>query len=389
MMRRCYVYKLKATAAQAEGLQRYLDVTREAYNAALEQRIGAYRATGRSPGWYQQKREIKQLRVAGLLQGCHVHPVQDAFRRLDLAYRAFFRRCAEGAGRKGFPRFRSRRHWRSFGFQEYGNGVRLVEGNRQLQITGLGAVRVRLHRPLSGIPKTCTMVKKADGWYAHIVCELPDAPAVADHDPSRRAALDLGVEALATLHTGERIANPRHLRRAARKLRAEQRTLQRKQRGSRRRAKQRERVARAHLKVARARRDSLHKHSHALAARCRFIAVEDLTVAAMTRSAKGTILKPGRRVRQKAGLNRSILDAAWGEFTEMLDYKLTARGGRLVRVPAGGTSQACSGCGAHVPKALSERWHDCPRCGLSLDRDQNAAINIYHRAWAVPVAEAA
>ena len=109
MTRRCYVYKLKPTAEQGAGFQRYLDVTREVYNAALEQRIRAYRLTGSSPRWFAQKREIKQLRGAGLLEGCHVHPVQDTLRRLDLAYQAFFDRCARGARRKGFPRFRSRR----------------------------------------------------------------------------------------------------------------------------------------------------------------------------------------------------------------------------------------------------------------------------------------
>jgi putative transposase len=112
------------------------------------------------------------------------------------------------------------------------------------------------------------------------------------------------------------------LRRARRKLLAEQRALSRNQRGSRRRAGQRDRLARAHLRVARVRRDHLHKQSRELADRYQFIAVEDLTVAAMTRSATGTIEQPGRWVRQKAGLNRAILDASWGELLTMLDYKL-------------------------------------------------------------------
>jgi putative transposase len=388
-VRRCYVYKLKPTLVQTARLQRYLDVLREVYNAALEQRIVAFRISGRALSRFTQAGEIKQLRAAGLLDGCHVHPVQDALRRLDLAYRAFFRRCKQGARRKGFPRFRSSRHWRSFTFQEWGNGVRLDEQRRRLRISGVGAVRVRLHRPLEGKPKACTVVKKPDGWYAHIACELPEATPLASTSPNNRAALDLGVEALATLHTGERIANPRHLRRAARKLWAEQRALARKRKGSRRRAKQRQRVAKAYLKLARARRDYLHKQSRMLAERYRFIAVEDLSVTAMVRSAKGTVAHPGSRIRQKAGLNRSILDAAWGELLKLLEYKLAERGGRLVPVSKAGTSQACSGCGALVPKPLSQRSHECPHCGLSIHRDHNAALNIYNRAWAASVAEAA
>jgi putative transposase len=298
-----------------------LDVTRDVYNAALEQRIHSFRASGASPGWYAQKREVKELRADGLLRGCHVHPVQDALRRLDLAYEAFCRRCAQGARRKGFPRFRARRHWRSFTFQEHGNGARLDESAR-LRVSGVGAVRLRLYRPLAGRAKSVTIVHKPDGWYAHIVCELAGPAPAADLDPSGRAAIDLGVESLAVLHTGERIENTRALRRARRKLLAEQRALSRNQRGSRRRAGQRDRLARAHLRVARVRRDHLHKQSRELADRYQFIAVEDLTVAAMTRSATGTIEQPGRWVRQKAGLNRAILDASWGELLAMLDYKL-------------------------------------------------------------------
>ncbi len=109
----------------------------------------------------------------------------------------------------------------------------------------------------------------------------------------------------------------------------------------------------------------------------------------MSASAKGTREKAGRRVRQKAGLNRGILDAAWSELLAPLEYKLQARGGGLVRVDPSGTSQECSGCGARVPKALSQRRHQCPGCGLDLHRDHNAALNIHRRAWAVPVAEAA
>lgn len=400
-MQRTVVYKLKPTAAQAQGLERYLAVTRDLYNAALEQRIGAYRATGRGRSWVAQSRELRELREAGLLEGCHVHAAQLALRRLERAYDGFFERCRTDARRKGFPRFKGGRHWRSFGLKEHGNGWRLDAENGRLKLSGVGAVRLRSHRELSGKPKTLAVVRKADGWYAHVACDVPATPTVPDSSPALRGALDLGVEALATLHTGERVdaraltdqfGAPVFADRAAharRKLKHEQRVLARCKRGSTRRVKQRERVALAHLKVARVRRDFLHKQSRRLAEQYRFVAVEDLTVTAMTRSAKGTVEQPGRNVRQKAGLNRGILDAAWTEFLRLLDYKLADQGGGLVNVDPHGTSRECSGCGQRVPKALSERQHECPHCGLSLHRDHNAALNIHHRAWAVPVAEAA
>lgn len=391
-MRRTLVYKLKPTEAHSAALDRYLEVTRRLYNAALEQRIAVYRGCGETRGWRSQTRDIREVREAGMLEGCHVHTAQTTLKRLDLAYGGFFRRHAAGVRRKGFPRFKGRKHWRSVQFKEWGNGVSLDEDARRLKVCGVGRVRVRLHRPLQGVPKTCALVRKADGWYAHIVCDIGAAPAAADPrlvPESGRVALDLGVESLATLHDGTPIENPRLLRHAARRLRHEQKALARCQRGSNRRARQRERVAKAHLKLARARRDYHHKQAHLLAERYTAVAVEDLTVTAMVASAKGTIDKPGRGVRQKAGLNRSILDAGWSQFLSLLGEKLEARGGILVRVDPNGTSQQCSRCGTRVPKALSERWHQCPACGLSIHRDHNAAINIYHRAWAVPLAEAA
>ena len=388
-MVRTFVFKLRPTAAQGVGLERYLRVTRELYNAALEQRIVAYRAGGVSRSWVAQSRELRELRAAGLLEGCHVHACQLALRRLERAYGAFFGRCVAGARRKGFPRFKAAKRWRSFHFKEHGNGWRIDPAARRLRISGIGAVRLRAHRELPGEPKTLAVVRKPDGWYAHVTCELAGTAAVPDADPAQRAALDLGIEALATLHTGERIENIRPLARARARLHREQRALARKQRRSKRRAKQRERLTRAYLKLARVRRDHLHKASRMLADRYRFIAVEDLTVTAMSASAKGTIEQPGRRVRQKAALNRSILDAGWGELLCLLEYKLAARGGGLIRVQARATSQQCSRCSAHVPKQLNDREHRCPPCGLALHRDHNAAINIHQRAWAVPVAEAA
>jgi putative transposase len=381
-VKRVYVYKLKPTVAQAVGLQRYLDVTREVYNAALEQRITAYRYPGPGPGWYAQKREIKELRADGLIDGVHVHPLQDALKRLDLAYQAFFRRCKQRKARKGFPRFKGVRHWRSFTFQEWGNGVSLKDG--RLKISKIGSVRVRQHRPLVGAPKMCSIVHHPDGWFVHIVCHQPDVLPVPDVDSSQRAALDVGVVHLATLHTGEHIENIRPLKCAASKLRAAQKALARCKRGSKRRAKQRGRVAHAYLKLTRVRRDHLHKQSRRLADQYLFVAVEDLTVAAMTRSATG------RGIRQKAGLNRSILDASWSELVAMISYKLEQRGGSIVKVNARYTSQTCPHCGCVDRESrLSQALFACTACGHEANADHVGAQNVYQRAWAAPVAEAA
>ena len=209
MMVRTFVFKLKPTAAQAEALERYLDVTRDVYNAALEQRIAAWRV-GEHHSWVDQSREIKELREAGLIDGCHVHTVQHTLRRLDLAYAAFFSRCKQGTARKGFPRFKGARYWRSIHFKEYGNGCEMRDG--LLRVSKVGAIRIRQHRELEGKPKMCTLVRKPDGWFAHIVCDFGDAPVLRGGE--RATGIDLGLEFFATLADGERIVNPRHLRHA-------------------------------------------------------------------------------------------------------------------------------------------------------------------------------
>jgi len=309
-------------------------------------------------------------------------PVQGPLCRLDRAYDAFGRRLAHYVACKGF---RSRRHWRSFAFPEVGNRVRLDDPAGRLRITRSGIVRVRRHRPQPGVWKTCSIVRRPDGWYANIVSQVADSPAVLDLYHEQRAAIDIGVETLATVHTGERIENCRALRLARRKLLAEQRGLTRKQRGSAWRAKQRQRLGPPRMKVAGGRRDHLHKTSRQLA---ELIDVEDLTVTAMVHSAKGTVAGPARRVRQKAGLNRGILDAAWDELLGLLAHKLAEPDGQLVCVTACGTSQACSQCGQLVLKPLQECRQDCPHCGLSIHHDDHAATNSHDRAYAVP-AEAA
>lgn len=362
-----FVYKLKPTNAQAEGLQRYLDVTREVYNAALEQRMTAWRQSRTARTWVDQQRELKDVRADGLLRDCYAQAVQHAVRRLDRSYASFFR----GGG---FPRFKGYRHWRSFTFPQYGRGCEVEDG--RLRVHSVGSIRLRQHRELEGTPKTATIVRKADGWFVHVVCDTGPAPVLRGGD--RTTGIDLGLEAFATLSDGQRIANPRPMRQAAKKLAREQRVLARKKLGSTRRAKQRQRVALAHLKVQRARRDFHHKLALDLVQRFDRIAVEDLAVAAM-RSKGGAY---------KRGLNRSMVDASWGQFLLVLAEKCEASGVELVTVDARYTSQICSGCGAIEKKALSERWHDCP-CGASLHRDHNAAKNIEHRAWEVPVVEVA
>lgn len=225
-------------------------------------------------------------------------------------------------------------------------------------------------------PTMVIVSRESDGrWYVTFAVETDDpepAPEVGGE-----VGVDLGVKDFATLSTGERIPNPRHLDRKAQNLARYQRRMARKTKGSNNRRKAKRKIAVAHRKVRHARADFLHKTTTRLVREHDLIAIEDLNVRGMTSSARGTLDAPGKKVRQKAGLNRSVLDAALGEFRRQLEYK-AARAGRTVAVvdrwfPS---SKTCSECGYLLTElSLGTRWWTCPDCRTRHDRDVNAAKN--------------
>jgi putative transposase len=285
----------------------------------------------------------------------HSQVLQDVLHRVDRAFDNFFHRCKSGE-KPGYPRFKGAGGYDSFTYPQWGNGVKLKDG--RLFLSGIGHLRLCKDRPLHGIPKTCSVVRRADGWYACIVCEIEPCPLP---ETGQTIGIDLGLESFARLSNGEPIENPRLYRRAQKRLRKAQRRLSRRQKGSHRRKKARVALAKAHLKVKRARLDFCHKVALDLVCRFDVIYVEKLNIRGMVKNHP---------------LAKAISDAGWGLFLTVLRAK-AASAGRVVKdVNPAGTSQTCSGCGARVPKTLKERWHACPYCELSLHRDHNAAIRV-------------
>jgi putative transposase len=354
---RTLAYKIKPTKVQADRLVRQLDACRHVYNNALEHRREVYRATGRGVTHYAQAAELSACRkLSGweLLADVHCHPLQDALTRLDRAFQAFFRRYRAGE-KAGFPRFQPAQRFNSFTFKQYGCGCELRDG--RLKISKVGPVKIHLHRPLQGKPKTATLVRKPDGWYVHIVCDIGEAPTLRDGEA---VGIDVGLSSFATLSTGERIANPRYANAARAKVTHAARRVSRRRRGSNRRRKAVHLLAKAKQTEARARRDFHHKTARTLVDRYAHISVEDLRVANMVRNHH---------------LARSISDAGWAQFRSILEAKAEEAGSQVAKVNPRNTSQMCSGCGQIVAKSLGVRWHLC-ECGTSLDRDHNAALNI-------------
>jgi putative transposase len=241
-------------------------------------------------------------------------------------------------------------------------------------------VKLRWSRQPAGIPKMVTVSRDAAGRYfvAFMVEEevqsLPRKP--------NGIGVDLGVKDLAVTSAGERIGNARPLRRVLRRLKQAQRVLSRRRKGSGNWHRQRRRIARLHARVGDLRRELTHQTSHRLVAGAGLIAIEDLNVRGMSASAKGSAEQPGTRVRQKAGLNRAILDTAFGELRRQIAYKAAWHGRELAVVERWApSSKTCSHCGHELGElALSVRAWTCPSCGTEHDRDVNAARNLL--AWA-------
>ena len=257
----------------------------------------------------------------------------------------------------GFPRFHGRDRYNSFTYKQYGNGAQLDNGF--LLLSKIGRIAVRWSRPLEGTPKTVTISREADGWYACLSCaEVPAHPLPTT---GRETGIDLGLKVFLITAEGEAVENPRYFRKAERALVKAQRKVSRCTKGSKRRRKAVGLLRRAHQKVSRQRRDFHFKTALSLLRTYDTIYLEDLRVANMVRNRR---------------LAKSISDVGWAQFRSILEGKAVYAGRRVIAVPPAYTSQECSGCGTRVQKSLSVRTHVCLTCGLVLDRDVNAARNI-------------
>ena len=389
-MRRAYRFLLRPTTKQAQALAACLEDHRHLYNAALQERREAYRRVEVTVRYGDQSAQLKDIRrVDPDGQGRWSFSSQQAtLRRLDKAMRAFFHRVKAGQV-PGFPRFKGAGWFDSVEWPKDGDGCRWDCtpdcGQVRVYLQGIGQVRVHRHRKVEGRVKTITVKREGKRWYVILSCDnVPAQPLPAT---GAAVGVDLGVAALLATSDGALIDNPRHGQRAAGRLAAAQRSLARYKRGSTRRGKARGRVAAHHAKVRRQRLDHHHKTALALVRRYDLIVHEDLTIASMTRSARGTVEQPGSNVAQKSGLNRSILDAGWGQFLTILAGKAESAGRQVVAVDARNTSRTCPECGHCVrDNRVSQAEFRCQACGYTAHADVNAAQNILRAGLALQTA---
>jgi putative transposase len=397
-MRIAYQYRLLLTSEQRAEMSRWLEMLRHQSNWMLADRfdwwdmnrcavnscplvcsIGEPRE---QPEYYGQKRSLVGLKQARpWYKDIHSQVLQDMVKRVKLAFDRYLGSDSNG-NRSGKPRFKGKNRYRSFTYPQA--SINWIDGNK-IELPKLGIVKVIWHRPLPEEfdVKTAILTQKADGWYITLTLEDISVPEFrADVEPTgdHSIGIDLGLEKFLADSEGEFEPIPQYFRRSEEKLARLQQKVSTAKKGSRARKLLVRKVARLQQKIARQRKQFHCETAQKVLKKADVVFVEDLSVKNMSRRAKpkqdetGKFLANGQSA--KSGLNKSISDAGWSQFIDILAFKAEKAGQRVVKVNPKGTSQHCSSCLSLVPKELSDRWHSCPHCGTELDRDTNAAILI-------------
>jgi putative transposase len=340
---------------QTAMLDLTLETCRNLYNLALADRKNAWKKEKISRTYNQQSILLTSEKKSNeKLSFVYAQVLQNVLRRLDRSFSDFFRRTKAGE-EPGYPRFKGINRYKSFTYPQKGFDLK----DSKLKLYKLGSIRVFKHREVEGKIKTCTIKKDNLGdWYAILVSELEDVPKI---DPVTSIGIDVGLKNLVTLSNGESVQYPKYYVREQDKLSEAQRSKDRKKKGSKNRAKAKIKEAKISKRITNLRDEFLHQVSRKLVDSYDLIVFENLNIQGMVKNHK---------------LAKHIQDHAWGKLISFTKCKAENAGKMVELVDARYTSQRCSSCGMIVPKDLSERVHDCPHCGLKLDRDHNAALNI-------------
>jgi len=409
LMLKTFKYRLYPTKEQQRLLNRHLEECRWLWNTLLAERKQAWEERRETVDYYTQKAELPGLKAweRPTLQEVHSQVLQDVVLRLKKAFDAFFRRLKAGEA-PGYPRFRGAGRYDSLTFPQVPVGCALDVREKRLVVSKVGRIKVVLHRPLDGMPKTATVRRSATGkWFVSIACVWEPTPLPPT---GREVGLDVGLKVFAMPTDGDPITNPRFFRREERALNKAQRKHQiavdthktlraaltqqvteaqpdldaqqvwqvvsqdvQERQAWQERQRRRVVVARVHERTRWRRGNFAHQHSCRLVDQYDVIAVEDLSVRNMVRN---------------HALAKSIHDAAWTQLAALLRYKAEWAGRVCIAVDPRHTSQTCSGCGWRTPDlTLADRVFHClnparPDCRLVLDRDRNAAWNILARGKA-------
>ena len=371
-----YKFQLRPSEAQKSALLQHAGCCRFVWNKALAFERENYELGGKYIGYNKMSKILtgwKKKEDMDFLNDAYTSTLHQSLMDLDKAYRNFFEK------RAAFPRFKKKGQSESFVFPR---GFKLNEGIDKVFLPKIGWIHYRNSRLIQGKIKSMTVSQRTSKWYVSILTEREGTEPM--HPSKSVVGVDLGVALFATLSDGTMIKPVNSLKRFSAKLAKLQRDMAKKKKFSANWMKAKAKVQRVYSKIANVRNDFLHKTSTTICKNHAVVIVEDLKVSNMTRSASGTIEKPGKNVSAKSGLNKAILDQGWGEFRRQLTYKQAWRGGMIVVIPPQYTSQTCSSCGV-VDKASrkTQALFRCTTCGYEANADVNAACNILAAGLAV------
>ncbi|MEE7305273.1 transposase, partial [Escherichia coli O18:H14] len=371
-----FKFQLRPGGQQEREMRRFAGACRFVFNRALalqnenHEAGNKYIPYGKMASWLVEWKNATEMQW---LKDSPSQPLQQSLKDLERAYKNFFQK------RAAFPRFKKRGQNDAF---RYPQGVKLDQENSRIFLPKLGWMRYRNSRQVTGVVKNVTVSQSCGKWYISIQTESEVSTPV--HPSASMVGLDAGVAKLATLSDGTVFEPVNSFQKNQKTLARLQRQLSRKVKFSNNWQKQKRKIQRLHSCIANIRRDYLHKVTTTVSKNHAMIVIEDLKVSNMSKSAAGTVSQPGRNVRAKSGLNRSILDQGWYEMRRQLEYKQLWRGGQVLAVPPAYTSQRCACCG-HTAKEnrLSQSKFRCQVCGYTANADVNGARNILAAGHAV------
>ncbi len=368
--RKAYKYELKTNSNIEESLSRFCGSARFLWNKSLAMNLERLEHK-QGILWYNELAYWltmwKQSEEYGFLKECPSQVLQQKLRDLERAFKDCFDKSQP---LKRVPVFKKR---------GLGDGIRFPQGfkidNRRIFLPKIGWVGFHKSCHIQGTIKNITITNRGGKWYASI--QVEQQHKIRKHISDSEIGIDAGIKCFAAFSDGTMVKGVHSFREHEERLAKEQRKLSRKKKGSENWKKQKRKISGLHHTIANVRSDFLHKLSTGISENQARVYVEELKIRNMSASAKGTIEEPGRNVKAKSGLNKSILDQGWYEFRRQLDYKLCWKGGILVEVNPRHTSQRCSSCGyTEKENRVSQAVFRCQACGHEENADINAAKNI-------------
>lgn len=364
-----FKFELKLFPSQIKRLYEIAGSCRYVFNKALDLQKTNYENRKKKLNYAELCKELTSWRHDEETIWLNQSPsqtLQQSLKNLERAYQNFFQKRAD------FPRFKKRGMQDSF---RYPQGVKLDQESSRIFLPKMGWIRYRKSQEVIGEISNVTVSRYCDKWYVSIQTAFEvNAP---QHESVTAIGVDMGIAQLATLSDGLVFEPVNSFKSQEKQLARLQRKLSKMKKFSSNSKKLVNKISRKHRKIARIRQDHLHKITHSISKNHALVCIEDLQVSKMSKSAKGTLNEPGKNVKAKSGLNKSILDQGWYEFRRQLEYKQNWRGGLVIAVPPQNTSKTCPQCGnVNSKNRPSQAEFRCTCCHYENNADHVGAINI-------------